>query len=129
MPSTATSITEQLNAPLLSIPDQWSPGVLAGGHKIGQGCISLHKDSPKKEEEWRNKYGGTQASPLAEDEAKAKKAADKARDKERKKAKKEAAAKALADVQKTLRRKPRRRKRRRVLRRLERRLNYHFGVL
>jgi methionyl-tRNA synthetase len=41
----------------------------------------------EKEAEWRSAYGGTQASRLAEEEAKAKKAADKARDKERKKAK------------------------------------------
>ena len=36
MPSTSTSICEQLNAPLLSIPDKWAPGTLAGGHKIGK---------------------------------------------------------------------------------------------
>jgi methionyl-tRNA synthetase len=100
MPSIATSITEQLNAPLLSIPDQWSPGALASGHKIGKAAYLFTKIPEEKEEEWRNKYGGTQASRLAEEEAKAKKAADKARDKERKKAKKEAAAKAFADAQK-----------------------------
>ena len=67
---------------------------------MGKAAYLFTRNSQKKQEEWRNKYGGTQASRLAEDEAKAKKAADKARDKERKKAKKEAAAKALADVQK-----------------------------
>ena len=52
----------------------------------------FQKIDDKKEEEWRTKYGGTQASRLAEEEAKAKKKADKEREKERKKAKKESAA-------------------------------------
>jgi len=90
MPSTATSIVEQLNAPLAQIPDKWNPAALAGGHKIGKAAYLFTKIPDEKEEEWRLKYGGTQASRLAEEEAKAKKAADKARDKERKKAKKAA---------------------------------------
>ncbi|KAG4436861.1 putative methionine--tRNA ligase, cytoplasmic protein rar1 [Cadophora sp. M221] len=91
MPATATSITEQLNAPLLSIPDRWSPGALPGGHKLGKAAYLFARIPEEKEAEWRGKYGGTQASRQAEEDAKAKKAADKARDKERKKAKKEAA--------------------------------------
>ena len=87
MPSTATSIVEQLNAPLGPIPDKWSPGLLTGGHKIGKAAYLFTKIPEEKEEEWRIKYGGTQASRLAEEQAKAKKAADRARDKERKKAK------------------------------------------
>ena len=87
MPSTATSIVRQLNAPLISIPDKWSPGLLPAGHKIGKAAYLFTKVPDEKEEEWRIKYGGTQASRLAEEEAKAKKAADRARDKERKKAK------------------------------------------
>jgi methionyl-tRNA synthetase len=90
MPSTATSIVQQLNAPLISIPDKWSPGLLSAGHKIGKAAYLFTKIPDEKEEEWRIKYGGTQASRLAEEEAKAKKAADRARDKERKKAKKAA---------------------------------------
>lgn len=97
MPSTATSIVEQLNAPLLSIPDKWSPDALPGGHKIGKAAYLFTKIDEKKEQEWREKYGGTQASRLAEEQAKAKKAADKARDKERKAAKK-AAAKSEAEI-------------------------------
>ena len=98
MPSTATSITEQLNAPLVQIPDKWSPGALPSGHKIGKAAYLFTNIKPEMEEEWRKRYGGTQASRLAEEQAKAKKAADKARDKEKKaasKAKKaaEAAAK------------------------------------
>lgn len=91
MPSTATSIVEQLNAPLLSIPDTWTPNALQGGHKIGKAAYLFTRIDESKEAEWREIYGGTQASRLAEAEAKAKKAADKARDKERKKAKKAAA--------------------------------------
>lgn len=87
MPATATSITEQLNAPLLSIPDKWSPGALPSGHKLGKATYLFTRISEEKEAEWRGKYGGTQASRQAEEDAKAKKAADKARDKERKKAK------------------------------------------
>lgn len=91
MPSTATSIVEQLNAPLHSIPNTWSPGALPGGHKIGKAAYLFTRIDEKKEDEWRLKYGGTQASRLADEEAKAKKAADKLRDKERKKLKKAAA--------------------------------------
>lgn len=92
MPSTATSINEQLNAPLISIPDRWNPSILAGGHKIGKAAYLFTKIPDTKEAEWREAYGGNQASRLAEEQAKAKKAADKARDKERKKARKAAAA-------------------------------------
>jgi len=90
MPATAKSILEQLNAPLNSITDKWSPGLLAGGHKINKAAYLFTRIPEEKEAEWRDKYGGTQASRLAEQEVKAKKAADKLRDKERKKAKKEA---------------------------------------
>lgn len=96
MPSTATSILEQLNAPMISIPDKWTPDALSGGHKIGKAAYLFTRIDEKKEQEWRTKYGGTQASRLAEEEAKAKKKADKERDKERKKAKKAAAAAAAA---------------------------------
>jgi methionyl-tRNA synthetase len=96
MPATATSIAEQLNAPLANIPNKWTPNSLPGGHKIGKAAYLFKNIPEEKEEEWRRLYGGTQASRLAEEEAKAKKAADKLRDKERKKAKKEAAAAAAA---------------------------------
>jgi methionyl-tRNA synthetase len=89
MPSTAASIVEQLKEPLLSIPDMWSGDELKGGYKIGKAAYLFQKIDDKKEKEWREKYGGTQASRLAE-EVKAKKKADKEREKERKKAKKAA---------------------------------------
>ena len=91
IPSSAASINEQLNAPLANIADKWSPGTLAGGHKIGKAAYLFTNIKPEKEKEWREKYGGTQESRLKEEQEKAKKAADKARDKERKKARKEAA--------------------------------------
>ncbi|KAG9229245.1 tRNA synthetases class I (M)-domain-containing protein [Amylocarpus encephaloides] len=96
MPSTAVSIARQLDAPLISIPDKWKPDALSSGHKIGKAEYLFTKIDDKKEEEFRLKYGGTQASRLAEEEAKAKKAADKLRDKERKKARKEVANAAKA---------------------------------
>ena len=99
MPSTATSIVKQLNAPLISIPDKWSPGALPGGHKIGKAAYLFTRIDEKKIAEWKEKYGGTQASRLAEEEAKAKKKADKEAEKERKKAKKEAEAKAKTGVE------------------------------
>lgn len=88
MPSTGASIAEQVNAPLLTIPDSFNPQALSAGHKIGTAAYLFTRIDDKKEKEWREKYGGTQASRLAEEEAKAKKAADKARDKERKAARK-----------------------------------------
>ena len=91
MPSTATSITEQLNAPLSNIPDKWAPGALASGHKIGKAAYLFTNIKPEKEFEWRKEFGGTQEARLKEEQEKVKKAADKARDKEKKKARKEAA--------------------------------------
>ena len=87
MPSTAESIVQQLNAPLAQIPDAWLPTALKSGHKIGKAAYLFTRIPEEKEEEWRNKYGGTQAQRLEEEAAKAKKAADRARDRERKKAK------------------------------------------
>jgi methionyl-tRNA synthetase len=91
MPSTATSIISQLGAAKLpSIVHPWAPTTLQGGHKIGKAAYLFTRIDEKKEDEWRIKYGGTQASRVADEEAKAKKKADKERDKERKKLKKEA---------------------------------------
>lgn len=89
MPSTATGILEQLNAPMLSIPDKWNPEALKGGHKIGKPAYLFTNIPAEKEAEWQIAYGGSQEERQKEEDAKAKKAADKARDKERKKLKKE----------------------------------------
>lgn len=90
MPSIGDSIIRQLNAPLSPIPDKWTPDALSGGHKIGQPEYLFTKIDDKMEEEWRVKYGGTQATRALAEQEKAKKLADKARDKARKAAKKEA---------------------------------------
>lgn len=90
MPSTSESIIKQLNAPLSPIPDNWTPDALCGGHKIGKPEYLFTKIDEKMEEEWRVKYGGTQATRALAEQEKAKKLADKARDKARKAAKKEA---------------------------------------
>jgi methionyl-tRNA synthetase len=100
MPSTAESIVAQLNAPLLSIPDKWDHSALKSGHKIGKAAYLFTRIDEKKGEEWRSRFGGTQASRLAEEEAKAKKKADKERDKERKRLKKEAAKKEVDALEK-----------------------------
>lgn len=96
MPSTGASIAKQLNAPVLSITEDWNSEALAGGHNIGKAEYLFTKIDEAKEEEWRTSYGGTQASRAAEEEAKAKKAADKLRDKERKAAKKAAERERIA---------------------------------
>jgi len=90
MPSTSTSINEQLKAPLSSIPDTWNPDALPGGHKIGKPEYLFTRIDEGKEEEWRVKYGGTQATRALAEQEKLKKVADKKRDKERKAAKKAA---------------------------------------
>jgi len=96
MPSTAESIVTQLSAPLLSIPDKWNHAALEGGHKIGKAAYLFSRIDEKKGEEWRTRFGGTQASRLADEEEKAKKKADK----ERKKLKKEAAKKEAGGAEK-----------------------------
>ncbi|KAI1007146.1 putative methionine--tRNA ligase, cytoplasmic [Podosphaera aphanis] len=95
IPATSASIVKQLNLPLAPIPNTWNFGIVSG-HKIGKAEYLFTRIPDEKEKEWREKYGGTQASRLAEEQAKSKKAADKARDKERKKAKKQAMAGAAA---------------------------------
>ncbi|ORY63015.1 tRNA synthetases class I (M)-domain-containing protein [Pseudomassariella vexata] len=88
MPSTAISITEQLNTSLASIPDKLDTEALKPGHKIGKAAYLFSRIDEKKVAEWKQKYGGTQASRAAEEEAKRKKAEDKERKKARKAEKK-----------------------------------------
>lgn len=87
MPTTSASILNQLNIPIAPIRDAWK-FELRSGHKIGKPEYLFTRIPDAKEVEWREKFGGTQASRLEEQLAKAKKIADKARDKERKKEKK-----------------------------------------
>ena len=60
MPSTATSIVEQLNTTLANIPDKWSADALKSGHKIGKAAYLFTRIDPAKEVEWKALYGGTQ---------------------------------------------------------------------
>ncbi|KAH8671099.1 tRNA synthetases class I (M)-domain-containing protein [Xylariales sp. PMI_506] len=90
MPSTAKSITEQLNTTLALIPDTFQAEVLKPGHKIGKAAYLFSNIDAKKVAEWKEKYGGTQASRAAEEAAKKKKQEDKERKKARKAEKKAA---------------------------------------
>ncbi|RKF71883.1 Methionine--tRNA ligase, cytoplasmic [Golovinomyces cichoracearum] len=86
MPAISKSLMKQLNLPLASIPNSWNFDI-PGGHQIGKPEYLFTRIPEEKINEWRERYGGTQETRLAEQQAKAKKLADKARDKERKKAK------------------------------------------
>ena len=90
LPATSKSILEQLDAPFLTIPDTWTADDIKPGHKIGKAKYLFSQIPPKKEEEWRNMYGGTQAERLKKEQEAAKVAAKKAADKAKKAAKKAA---------------------------------------
>ncbi|MCJ1471290.1 putative methionine--tRNA ligase, cytoplasmic protein rar1 [Pseudocyphellaria aurata] len=82
LPATSKSILEQLHAPHLVIPDSWSADDIKPGHVIGKAKYLFSPIDPKKEDEWRRMYGGTQAERLRKEEetvrAAVKKAAAKA---------------------------------------------------
>ena len=78
LPATSKSILEQLNVPFLFIPDQWMADDIKPGHHIGKAKYLFTLIEPKKEDEWREMYGGTQAERLKKEEETAKKAAAKA---------------------------------------------------
>lgn len=94
MPATSKSILEQLNTPALLIPslealkDGWKPDSIKAGHQIGKAKYLFSRIDPKKADEWREMFGGSQAerAKKAEEAAKiaAKKAANKAKKKEKK---------------------------------------------
>lgn len=88
LPATSKSILEQLQAPFLHIPDHWTGDDIKPGHEIGQAKYLFSQIDPKKEDEWRAMFGGTQAERLKKDEeaakAVAKKAASKAKKAEKK---------------------------------------------
>lgn len=95
LPTTAKSIDEQLNVPFATIPsledikDGWKPTTIKGGHKIGQAQYLFSMIDPKKADEWREHYGGSQGDRLKKDEEAAKVAAKKAANKASKAARKE----------------------------------------
>ena len=78
LPATSKSILEQLEAPFLPIPDHWSGEDIKPGHQIGKAKYLFMQIEPKREDEWREMYGGTQAERMKKEEASAKKAAQKA---------------------------------------------------
>jgi len=106
LPASSRSILRQLNAPFLVIPDKWSPSDLKPGHTIGKAEYLFTKIDPKKEDEWREQFGGTQEErnkrkeelALKEAQKKAKKEAEKAK----KAAKKAAAAAAKPEEAKSV---------------------------
>lgn len=57
MPETSSGITEQLNAPLRSIPDKFDI-ILKGGHNIGKAQYLFKRIDDAKVNEWKEKYGG-----------------------------------------------------------------------
>ncbi|KAI5293849.1 hypothetical protein KEM52_005122 [Ascosphaera acerosa] len=109
LPATARSIMEQLNAPLALIPSLedisdanggWKPVLIQPGHKLGKAKYLFSMIDPKKADEWREHFGGSQEErkKKAEEAARiaAKKAAAKAKKKEKKEKKDKAAAAAAA---------------------------------
>ncbi|MCJ1260902.1 hypothetical protein MMC22_000766 [Lobaria immixta] len=88
LPATSTSILEQLQAPRLVIPDRWTADNIKPGHVIGKAKHLFTQIDPKKEDEWRRMYGGTQAERLKKEEETAKAAAKKAAAKAKKAEKK-----------------------------------------
>ena len=90
LPATSASILEQLAAPFLQIPDVWTADDLKPGHRIGKAKHLFATIDPKKEDEWRAMYGGTQAERLKKEQETAKVAAKKAANKAKKADKKSA---------------------------------------
>jgi methionyl-tRNA synthetase len=91
MPSTATSIAEQLGSTVQFIPDTWDPTFLKPGHKIGKPAYLFASIDEKMVEEWKEKYGGTQADREKQAEEARLKLEKKEMEKERRKAKQDAA--------------------------------------
>lgn len=78
LPATSKAILEQLQAPFLLIPDHWTANDIKPGHHIGKAKYLFSQIDPKKEEDWRVLFGGTQAERLKQEEEAAKAAAKKA---------------------------------------------------
>ena len=90
LPATSRSILEQLQMPFLSIPDRWGAQDIKPGHQIGKAKYLFGLIDAKKEDEWREMFGGTQAERAKRDEEAAKKAAKKTEAAAKKAAKKAA---------------------------------------
>lgn len=92
LPATSKSILKQLNAPFLTIPDQWTGDDIQPNHQINKAAHLFSQIDPKKEDEWREMFGGTQEGRLKKEEEAARKRAQKEADKAKKAAKKAAKA-------------------------------------
>ncbi|KAI8393959.1 tRNA synthetases class I (M)-domain-containing protein [Radiomyces spectabilis] len=57
MPATSDSISQQLNAPLRKIPNEFTMDILPG-HKLNGAAYLFTRIDEKMEEVWKNKYGG-----------------------------------------------------------------------
>ena len=90
MPATSASIVRQLNSDLKFIPETFDPEVLKPGHKLNKAEYLFTRIDDKKIAEWKDRYGGTQASRKAEEDAKEALKKKKQEEKDRKKAKKAA---------------------------------------
>ena len=94
LPATSKSINEQLNAPFAYIPtledikDGWKPVALKPGHRIGKAKYLFSRIDPKKADEWREMFGGSQEERQKKDEEAAKAAAKKAANRAKRKEKK-----------------------------------------
>ncbi|PLB34593.1 methionine--tRNA ligase MES1 [Aspergillus candidus] len=90
LPATSKAINEQLNAPFAYIPtlddikDGWKPQALKPGHKIGKAKYLFSRIDPKKAEEWRELFGGSQADRIKKAEETARKKAAKQKKKDKK---------------------------------------------
>ena len=78
LPATSRSILEQLQTPFQLIPDHWTADDIKPGHVIGKAKHLFSPIDVKKEDEWREMFGGTQAERLKIEEEAAKKTAKKA---------------------------------------------------
>ena len=77
LPATSRSILQQLQAPFLFIPDHWTADDIKPGHTIGKAKHLFSPIDMKKEDEWREMYGGTQEERARKEEEEAKKTAKK----------------------------------------------------
>ena len=88
LPATSRSILEQLQAPFLYIPDEWTADDIKPGHQIGKAKYLFTHIDENKADEWRELFGGTQIERQKREEEAAKKAAKKAAEKAKKAARK-----------------------------------------
>ncbi|BDD55034.1 methionine--tRNA ligase mes1 [Monascus purpureus] len=101
LPATSKSILEQLNAPFANIPspedvkDGWKPVTIKPGHTIGKAKYLFSRIDPKKADEWRDLFGGSQAERQKKEEEAAKAEAKRAANRASKAKKKEKKAKAV----------------------------------